>query len=150
MECLLLRPPHTLTGRVAPTEDAGPDIELPGTAAEGPFAAETETGLRLTEVATASLAVAEPEESAASDAPESPIKTAPPPGMVEAVAAAEPEADSIAVTVPTVVAEVFEADATTELAAGWTGVLVLMVPEEALATDTTAEMLADTMVEVVA
>jgi hypothetical protein len=117
-----------LTGRVAATEDAGPDIGALGTAAEGPSAAGTDTGLRVPEVATASLAAAEAEESEASDETGSPIRTAPPPGRaepVEAATSAELEADS------------------TELTA-------MAVSVELLAVDTTAEMLADTTVEAVA
>jgi hypothetical protein len=117
-----------LTGRVAATEDEGPDIGALGTAAAGPFAAETDTGLRVPEVAIASLVVAEAEESAASDEMGSPIKTAPPPGTaepVEAAAFAELEADSTEVTVPAVVVE-------------------------ALAAGRIAEVLADTTVEAVA
>lgn len=123
-----LRRPHALTGRVAATEDAGPDIGALGTAAEGPFAAETDTGLRVPGVATASLAVAKAEESAASDEIESPIRTAPPPGMtepVEVAAIAELEADS------------------TELTA-------MAVAEDLMAVGTSAEVLADATVEVVA
>jgi hypothetical protein len=74
-----------LTGRVAATEDAGPDIGAFGTAADGPVTAETDTGLRPIEVGTASLALTEAEESTASDDMESPIRTAPPPGMTEPV-----------------------------------------------------------------
>jgi len=110
-----LRRPHALTGRVAPTGDAGPDIAALGTAAEGPLATETETGLLATGVDSASLGVAEAEESAASDMLESPIKTAPPPGTVEADAIVEPEADSTEVSVLASVEVGLRADATADL-----------------------------------
>jgi hypothetical protein len=117
-----------LTGRVAATEDEGPDIGALGTAAEGPFAAETDTGLRVPEVAIASLAVAEAEESAASDEMGSPIKTAPPPGTAEPV----------------------EAATTAELEADSTELTAMAMEVDWLAVDTAAEMLAGATVEVVA
>jgi hypothetical protein len=97
-----------------------------GTTADGPFAAETETGLTVPEGGTASLAAAEAEESEASDETGSPIRTAPPPGMAEPV----------------------EAAATAELEADPTELTAMAVAVELLAVDT--EMLADATVEVVA
>jgi hypothetical protein len=117
-----------LTGRVATIEVAGPVIGALGTAAEGPFAAETETGLTVPEVATTPLTAAEAEGSSASDGMESPIRTAPPPGTAEPV----------------------EAATTAELGVDSTELTAMAMEVDLLVVDTVVEILAGGTVEVVA